>query len=325
MESLISVIVPIYKVEKYLKKCIDSIINQTYKNLEIILVDDGSPDNCPKICDEYANEDSRVKVLHLKNGGAGYARNKGLAVASGDFVSLIDGDDYIDINMYDTLMKFAKKDVDVIECNIVMANDDNAIFDKFDSVATKVINCDSGVAMEHHIRDSIFRQTPPNKMYRRCVIKDILFPEGNLIDDEFWTYKVLGKSRKLIHIDCGLYAYRQNEGSVMHKKYSVNRIQAINAKVERLRYIESNYENLILVAKKNLLFSVLFQGQMCSIYLESAEKKRAYMLLKKSISENIQFRNVMSFPSITEKIWGFLTKVSLKNTCKLRNLLKIGL
>ena len=93
--ELISVIVPIFKVEDYLRKCVDSVINQTYKNLEIILVDDGSPDNCPKICDEYANQDSRIKVIHKENGGLSDARNAGMKIAKGEYVSFIDSDDYI--------------------------------------------------------------------------------------------------------------------------------------------------------------------------------------------------------------------------------------
>ena len=97
MNSLISVIVPIYNVEKYLDKCVDSIINQTYKNLEIILVDDGSPDNCPQMCDDYAKKDSRIRVVHKENGGLSDARNAGMKVATGEYVSFIDSDDYISL------------------------------------------------------------------------------------------------------------------------------------------------------------------------------------------------------------------------------------
>ena len=120
MDSLISVIVPIYNVEKYLQKCVDSIINQTYKNLEIILVDDGSPDNCPKMCDDYAEKDSRIKVVHKENGGLSDARNVGMEVATGEYVSFIDSDDYISLDFYETLLEtIVDNDSDVVECGVV--------------------------------------------------------------------------------------------------------------------------------------------------------------------------------------------------------------
>ena len=104
MNPMISVIVPIYNVEKYLARCVDSIVNQTYKNLEIILVDDGSPDRCPQMCDDYAEKDSRIKVIHKKNGGLSDARNAGMAVATGEYISFIDSDDWIETSMFELLL-----------------------------------------------------------------------------------------------------------------------------------------------------------------------------------------------------------------------------
>ena len=118
MEQLVSIIVPIYNVEKYIKECIDSIINQTYKNLEIILVDDGSPDCCPKICDEYSKKDKRIKVIHKENGGLSSARNAGLDVAKGEYVSFIDSDDVVDEKFIETLYNLCiENNCDISECN----------------------------------------------------------------------------------------------------------------------------------------------------------------------------------------------------------------
>ena len=120
MNSLISVIVPIYNVEKYLDKCVDSIINQTYKNLEIILVDDGSPDNCPKMCDDYAKKDSRIKVVHKENGGLSDARNAGMKVATGEYVSFIDSDDWIDLETFSISMaKIEECNAQIVAFNII--------------------------------------------------------------------------------------------------------------------------------------------------------------------------------------------------------------
>ena len=114
----ISVIVPVYKVEPYLKQCVDSIINQTYKNLEIILVDDGSTDNCGKICDEYASKDNRIKVLHIENGGPAVARNAGLDIATGKYIGYVDSDDYIEPDMYETLYNaMIKTNAGLVVCN----------------------------------------------------------------------------------------------------------------------------------------------------------------------------------------------------------------
>ena len=118
MKSLVSVIVPIYKVEKYLNKCVDSIINQSYKNLEIILVDDGSPDKCGEICDKYAEKDSRVKVIHKENGGLSDARNAGIDIAKGDYLLFVDSDDWITSNICEVLIKNANDNLsDIIACN----------------------------------------------------------------------------------------------------------------------------------------------------------------------------------------------------------------
>ena len=114
--SLISVIVPIYNVEKYLDKCVESIVTQTYKNLEIILVDDGSPDRCPEICDKWAEKDERIKVIHKKNGGLSDARNEGYAVSSGEYISFIDSDDYIDREFYAILSNALDNGTDIAEC-----------------------------------------------------------------------------------------------------------------------------------------------------------------------------------------------------------------
>ena len=150
---LISVIVPIYNVEKYLDRCVDSIINQTYKNLEIILVDDGSPDNCPQMCDDYAKKDSRIKVVHKENGGLSDARNVGMEVATGEYVSFIDSDDYISLDFYETLLEtIVDNDSDIVECGVVKFYEDNS-FDKY-SDDLKVTNYDTVDGLEGLINEN---------------------------------------------------------------------------------------------------------------------------------------------------------------------------
>ena len=192
---LISVIVPVYKVENYLDCCVRSIVNQTYSNLEILLIDDGSPDASGAMCDAWAEKDSRIRVIHQQNAGGGAARNAGLDAARGEIISMIDSDDYICPRMYAYLVSLMAEDVDIAECTIVQTDSDDCVFDE--EGGAQVTYASAVEAMGLHIRDEVFCQTPPNKLYRRETIGDIRFPVGKLIDDEFFTYRVIGRARRL--------------------------------------------------------------------------------------------------------------------------------
>lgn len=229
MEPLISVIIPVYNVEKYLNKCITSVVEQTYKNLEIIIVDDGSTDQSPEICDEWKKRDSRIQVVHSSNGGAGKARNTALDMATGDYVTFVDSDDYIAPQMYQVLLEQFYDGIGIVECNYSMVYDDSEKF-KEERKIYKIHTYSAMQAMHENINDHIFRQLIWNKMYRKDVIKGIYFPTGNKIDDEFWTYQAIGNASKLIYIDQKLYAYRQQEQSVMHLLDAKKRLEALKAK-----------------------------------------------------------------------------------------------
>lgn len=320
-QPLISVIVPIYKVEEYLNQCIDSIASQNYHNLEIILVDDGSPDNCPKICDEWADNDSRIKVLHIQNGGAGRARNIGLSNAQGEWVAFVDGDDYIHSDMIRHLYELIDG-ADLSECCIVNTFSDIASFSEEDE---DVVMCNAEEALDYLIDDSIFRQTPPNKLYKKEIIKNIPFPEGNLIDDEFWTYKVLGECKLLRHSSLKMYAYRQQPGSVMHKKYSILRLQALDAQYERLHYLQERYPSLLQKAKTRFLLACIYHGQMVQKYCPDCEKKLAMNKIENYYRMIYLSRNELKSLKQTQRIWISLANYSLLFTCKLKNTLQIGL
>lgn len=321
--ELISVIVPIYKVEKYLDHCIESIVNQTYKNLEIILVDDGSPDRCPEICEEWALKDNRIKVIHQKNSGSGQARNVALDVASGEFIGFVDSDDFISEYMYERLHSYAVENVDVVECQIISTESDNIDFDY--SVDCNVNLCSKEEALKLHIEDKLFRQTPPNKLYRRTTISDIRFPVGKLIDDEFWTYRVLGNARNLISITSKMYAYRQQSESVMHKCFSLQRLQAIEAKSDRLNYLSYNFPNLVSLAKLNLQMTCFFLGQMSLRHLDKKQCEEAFALIDKVRKDNDLNHMENNNISFKSKMWLFFSRISFRGTCILRNVLRRGI
>lgn len=321
--DLISVIVPVYKVEPYLDRCIRSIVDQTYRNLEIILVDDGSPDRCGEMCDAWAAKDSRIRVIHKENGGAGLARNVAMDMASGIFLSFIDSDDYIAPQMYEHLIGLMGEDVDIAECELLETAGDEAPLDT--PAGARVLTCTAGKAMAHHIRDRIFRQTPPNKLYRRATVGDIRFPVGNRIDDEFFTYRVIARCRRLAHSDRRMYAYRQQPGSVMHLSFALSRLQAVDAKEQRLELLEQQFPELVPLAKTNLWYTCLYQGQMALRHLNETDRKTAFGKLKSALDRHPLTSADRKTLPLKQQVWHHLTGASFILACRLRNLLKIGI
>lgn len=315
----ISVIVPIYRVEDYLHRCIDSIINQTYTNLEIILVDDGSPDNCPMICDEYAEKDSRIRVVHKKNGGLSDARNAGLGIATGEYIAFVDSDDWVHKDMYKVLHDTMKKNnADIVECGILSTYeyiDDKKIdniriqsYSKSDSI---------GALITQEIRQTVW-----NKLYKREVINNILFDIGKLHEDEFWTYKILDRSNNLIRIDNKMYYYFQRENSIMSNSYSIKRLDALEARYKRYLFIKDKYPKYTDKARLDLFYICLFYLQKSLIYLGKEQYKIAQEIIKGYL-ENIEIKNIKNL-SYKDKLWVLLSKISLIICARVRNSLNIG-
>ena len=280
---LISVIVPVYKVEKYLDQCIRSIAEQTYAHLEILLVDDGSPDGCGAICDAWAAKDSRIRVIHKENGGAGHARNVGMDQARGDLIGFIDSDDYIEPHMYAHLESLMTEDVDLAECTIALTEADDLQMEDGSNARVCVVTGEEAMAL--HIRDEIFCQTPPNKLYRRSVIGDIRFPVGNLIDDEFFTYRVIGNCRKLAHSSCCMYAHRQQQGRAMTRPFSLKRLEGVRAKRQRLQYLQERMPNLVEEAQLDLFMTSLYAMQGSVRHLKGEELVQARAQLREAVEE----------------------------------------
>jgi len=320
---LISVIVPVYNVEKYLDKCISSIVDQTYTNLEIILVDDGSPDNCPAICDAWAEKDSRIRVIHQLNAGGGAARNAALDIARGEYIGMVDSDDYIESHMYEHLLSLMKDGVDIAECGLLETELDDASLDNGDDFESKVFTVEE--AMKLHIYDTLFRQTPPNKLYRSNTIGDIRFPVGMRIDDEFFTYRVIANARKLVRTSCTMYAYRQQPGSVMHQSFSMSRLQAVDAKCQRLELVKERFPELLSCARINLWGTCIYLGQMALLHMDKDDRLSALKKLQDICAQyplTSEDKKSMPFKC---SIWAALSDISFVAVCKLRNCLRIGM
>ena len=235
--DLISIIVPIYNVEQYLEKCINSILNQTYTNLEIILVDDGSPDNSGKICDEYAKKDNRIKVIHKENGGISSARNTGLKVARGAYVGFIDSDDYIEKDMYEILYKNVKKE-----------NADISICSNYDIYKNKIIGTKKqGIYTVMTPEETIIKMNSfgyfgfPvwNKLYKKELFYDLRFlTDKKTCEDWYFLYEVICKCKKIVYQSVPKYYYclRENSLSQSNVDYEMLKASEYSIKKEKKKY-----------------------------------------------------------------------------------------
>lgn len=228
----ITVIVPIYKVEKYLHKCIDSIINQTYSELEIILVDDGSPDNCPEICDDYANKDSRIKVIHKANGGLSDARNAGIDNASGEYLMFVDSDDYIEPQMVEILYKaLLDNDATISICNYKYVTDNSDFAVDNDNLPIK----DGVITGRELLSDIFFGEkswywvVAVCKLYRKELFDNIRFPVNKIHEDEFVFHKIILQCQKIACVALPMYNYLQRQGSIMHQRMSLKTLDCAEA------------------------------------------------------------------------------------------------
>jgi glycosyltransferase involved in cell wall biosynthesis len=231
---LISVIVPVYKVEQYLHTCIESVLNQTYSNWELILVDDGSPDNCPQICDEYAAKDIRIKVIHKKNGGLSSARNAGLDIAKGDHMSFLDSDDFWSKDYLTILLNLCiKYDADIVQCGFIRGTE------------TVFPNITIGKGIKTFDNHSIFLKGYAKiivcaKLYRKCLISEIRMPEGKINEDDFTTWKFYYRAKKILVTNQSLYYYTVNENSIMASQSKMPRLDFIEAYKERIEFFQKN-------------------------------------------------------------------------------------
>lgn len=213
---MVSIIVPVYKVEKYLRECVDSILAQTYNDIEVILVDDGSPDGCPAICDEYATKDNRVKVIHKSNGGLSDARNAGLDIAHGVYISFIDSDDVIDKQMIERLIEYAKNySADIIGCESEMFDETSSermpIYHSTKSIQTFKFSEYADAILYKKVDCSAC-----NKIYKRELIGDHRFLKGRYNEDILFLLEIIYKAKYIIQINNSFYHYRITNGSVSH-------------------------------------------------------------------------------------------------------------
>ena len=244
---MVTVIIPVYNVEMYLPLCINSILKQTYQNLEIILIDDGSTDDSPGICDTYALKDNRIKVIHQQNQGAAVARNTGLENATGEYIVFVDSDDFINEKMIEKLYIALKQtDSDLSICNFKYTSENGK------EIALKETDIKNEVLYTEEIIDKLFQNNNCgyiviwNKMYKKDLWKQIRYPVGVIYEDEAVIHHIFSKCKKVATISDELYYYRQVSGSIMHSERNEKNLDKYLALADRLMFFKNtvNKENI---------------------------------------------------------------------------------
>lgn len=241
INNKISVIIPVYNVEQYLRQCVDSVLKQTYHNLEVILVDDGATDSCPAICDEYARQDERIRVIHKTNGGLADARNAGLQIATGDYIGYVDSDDYIHQEMYERLLTACEEhQADIGICRFSIFSD--ALGDLIDYREVRTYN--NREALEAYIDESVDELITPSawsKLYKRKCVEGMQFPKGKLCEDIVYTAKAFYHANKVIYLDQELYFYRNRPGSIMNDSTVLARRirEEIEQYLDRIQFLQA--------------------------------------------------------------------------------------
>lgn len=296
----ISIIVPIYNVEKYLEKCVESLINQTYKNLEIILVDDESPDNCPKICDDYLNVDSRIKVIHQKNMGLSGARNSGIKIATGEYLVFQDSDDTLELNAIELLYKNMKKhNTKLSICGRYNTYEDGRKICKYKEQFEKKYDFISSI--EEMNKFYYFDMSACGKLYKRELFDGIEFPIGRLSEDYYIMYKLFERAGYVSFISTPLYNYLQRQNSISKNKKinnqiidaarcQMNDLENYSEEMKTIVHVAYAYSFLIVVniyIKQHVKFSMHEKNE----YRQEIRKNLTYIKNYKNLdsSRKIQF------------------------------------
>lgn len=275
----ISVIVPIYKVEPYLRKCLDSIVNQTYKNLEIILVDDGSPDNCGMICDEYAERDNRIRVIHQKNGGVSSARNAGLKIASGDWIGWVDSDDWIESDMFAYLIENAQQ----YQTNIAVCSrcEHYKTHQQFRGWKEKQV-LGTEDALKYLLENDLMQNYLWDKLWKRSLFDGITFPVGRTYEDIAVMHLLFERANKVICLPEWKYNYNQRADSIVDDPSLQNRINHFEAAKKRLVEMEGNWPQFLYLLEAQCIASSIVVW--CSYYANPKRKRKQTLDQIKEIS-----------------------------------------
>lgn len=272
-DILVSIVVPIYNVEAFLPQCIDSLLAQTHPNLEIILVDDGSPDNCGAICDRYARENGNIRVIHKENGGLSSARNAGIAAATGTYIGFVDSDDFIKETMFRSLLEAAvSHDAQIAACGRYLVTETGEVTGQaYTITGEKLFSTED--AIKEILTSGQLDVAVWDKLFLTSLFKGIAFPEGEINEDAAIIFDLLSKTTGVVHIGAPMYCYRCRSGSITKSGYKPNKIHALEHAERIYGQLEAQYPALIPNAKQYLAYTCCHQ---LSLILKDKSALRTY-------------------------------------------------
>jgi len=298
---MISIVIPVYNVEKYLEDCMESVLAQTYTDFQILLVDDGSADACPAICDAYAAQDSRVQVIHKANGGLSDARNAGTEKAAGEWIFYLDSDDYLEKNALETLVKLQQE----YQSDIVISNYSYLYDDHEDAAEMQyriTTELDNHSAMEALVTGKI-QNFAWGKLIRTDTAKRHAFPEGKIFEDHYWTHEVFAEADTVVFCPIPLIHYRQRQNSISYTM-NIERLDILDGWSVRTEFLEKNYPDLVPEYKEFTAGQFLSLAWLVMARMRGKEKKAA-------VRRMIRYLDNHDYSSIKD-----LKKISLLNAFK---------
>ncbi len=302
MNELISVIVPVYNVEKYIKKCIESIINQTYVNLEIIIINDGSTDESGRICDEIKTYDSRIKVFHKKNGGLSSARNYGMNKATGNYYVFVDSDDWIKNTMIEKLYSaLIKNNAEIVCCGRIIIDDKG---NKKEVCIEENMSFTCKEIIEKTVFDNNIGVAAWGKIYHKSLFEEIVFPNGEIHEDVAIIYKLFYKCNKIYAINSAEYYYRNNPKGISKSQYTKKNNVVLKHDIENETFISEKYPELKGLMRagtaKSCIEMMIKIVKVSNGYIKFDKEYENYRNnLKKRALDYLKYRN----PSLKELIW----------------------
>lgn len=278
-DPLISLIIPVYNVEEFLDRCLESAINQTYENIEIILVDDGSPDSCPKLCDNWSKKDKRIIVVHKLNGGLSDARNAGIKIAKGEYLTFIDSDDYIDKSYVKELYDAIKiDDCDLSISGIVVKYSNRTVINKYTNEKEILTPKET---LKKILYDEGIDISATAKLYKKELFKNIQFPKGRLYEDAATTYKLIYASKKIANNNVPTYFYMIRNNSIAQSTFNKKKMDLIKSTEEMTNFIREKYPDLSSACDRRLMYAYL------STVSQLASVKKEYKKEEKTLIEYI--------------------------------------
>lgn len=323
MLPLISVIIPVYKVEAYLTACVESVLAQTYQNIEIILVDDGSPDRCPELCDDLAVRDSRVRIIHKKNGGLSSARNAGIESAQGEYLAFLDSDDLWSPRFLECLLDSIQTvDADFAVCLFQRFREQPDTDSAIGSTPVELARDAAFSCLFDHRNENMV--VAWNKLYRRTLFQTIRYPEGRIHEDEAIIHELIGASRRVAWLEEVHYFYRETPNSITNSRFSPKRLDAVWSKEQRIAWFEIQGMHELADQTRIAAMSMMMYLYRCAL-ADRADRKTSSdcrrqlhecfcrmwtpeLLRSRSVKARLRFRLFLHMPRLISEIDRFRLK-----------------